>query len=541
MIGDTSANFSLTVVESNGLDSVLCRLSPLEADFKDCSSLKVNYTSLNSVSYALTVKARDKAGNESQTTQSFQVDLSVPSVQLTQTPDALGKEKNVVFAFTGKSGSTPITKFKCSIDNTTATDCTSPKNIANLTEGNHTFSVVGTNAVGKSSAAAEFKFIVDLTPPTLAITQGTPGVIKVNSANLTLQAQDANGIKSVLCSLQGGAYTDCSSQQVTYSGLKDGSYTLTAKAIDKAGNESSAQTSWIVDTTPDSLIRAQMAANPVLENTNGTLNIELIQVTQAAYSCVTKTGSRAVASGPIVTNPASVNFKITEDTVCTVLGLDKASAPIQVVVNAVVDCGNRIKSGNSCVDYNCKNVIKLTYTDFLNMPIRDSIGTCYAVKLFDRIENTKSSLTINRDSEVISRNHDAGPTQINPYALGKALIEFKLAGPRTVKLAGGLDAQSPIKVDNYVLVGLYPKDLTTTTDRYKAYGTKDSTIDAKETSISFRSSMVGLTPFASNGTATLAPLEIVNQADVSLNYILDIRALDCGGARELSDIYLLFQ
>lgn len=541
-IGLAQTKFDLMVTDNYKLESVQCRLMPLEAAFKDCKALSIPYADLKTGQYKFIAKATDSAGNEAEVTRDFEVDLTVPTVMLVQAPLALGNQVNANFVFRGVSGDRQINLFKCGLMNQ-LTDCVSPKAFANLAEGNHVFKLIGINAVGTESAPLEYRFIIDLTAPTLNILSAPEAIIKVRDASLTLQAQDLNGVKSVECRLNGSAFADCSNLKPEYKNLADGKYVFQVRATDNAGNISVVKSAeWTVDTSPDSEIKAQMAANPVLENTQGVLRVELIQVTQAQYTCVTKTSKKEVVKGAIATATAQIPFVVSEDIACTVSGLNKAGASIQVVVDAVVNCGNRVKANGMCQDFNCKSVVNLAAVGgILNVPSRNEEGICYAVKVFDRIANSRSSLTPTRDTDVISRSHDSGPRLVNPYSMGKAAIKFRMAGPRTVKLAGGLSADAPIKVDNFTLVGVYAESVTPMPSHYKAYGTKDSTVDQAETHIQYLNAPIGLTSFGPAGTATLTPLEIVNQADSNLNYNLDLRALDCGGARELSDIFLLFQ
>jgi len=541
MVATPNLSYQISVIESNGLKSVECRLSPSEMNYKDCSSLKSNYTNLASGSYTFEVQVVDKAGNASSKSQSVTIDTSVPSVTITKSPAAIGNIKNVGFEFTGTSGGKAITKFKCSLDSATMSSCNSPIAYSNLADKNYTFSVLGTNDVGVDSAVQKYSFIIDTVAPTIKIASAPTGTTKNTTAVIVLEASDLNGIKSIQCTLD-GATTDCSSKTATYT-VTDGTHTFTAKAIDNAGNSTStAPITWKVDTTPDSTIVANMAVNPVKEGTTGTLNITLTQVTGAYYSCKTTAGNVDVAKGSITGTSAAVNFVVSEDILCTIAGKDKNSMDISKTVLAEVGCGNRVKEGNKCVDFKCLKIVELPYSKKFSVPKRTTEGICYAMKLFDPIANSNSNLTKEFDTTVISRDHDrSGMNLRNPYVLNKDLLNFILEGKRVAKLSGGANATSSIKVDNFVLVGLYPEAIQPTVSHYSAQGTLDSTVTTAQTHILLNNQPVPLKSFGPYGTATVAPIEIVTEADENLSYMLDLRALDCGGARELSYIYLLFQ
>ncbi len=542
MVATPDIKYQISIIESNGLKSVQCRLSPLETAYKDCSSLKSDYKSLASGSYTFEVLATDMAGNASSKSQAVTIDSSVPSVTITKTPLPIGNIKNVAFEFVGTSGSKAITKFKCSLNGAAMAACSSPMPYLNLVDKSYSFGVIGTNDVGVDSSVQNYNFIIDTLPPVLKITSSPTGITKNNVAVIVLEASDLNGIKSIECTLNGVA-SDCSTKTATYNNLPDGNYTFVAKAIDNAGNSTvTTPITWKIDTTADSSIIATMAVNPVKEAETGTLNITLYQVTGASYNCKTVSGNTVITTGSIAGTSAAVNFVVNEDISCLVAGKDKNNMDISKTVIAEVGCGNRIKEGNKCVDFKCLSVVSLPYSKKFSIPARTSAGICYSMKLFNSIPNSKSNLTQEIDNEVISRDHDkAGMFLRNPYVLGKDLLNFTLEGKRVAKLAGGANATSPIKVDNFVLVGLYPEAIQPLISHYSAQGTLDSTVTTAQTHILLDNQPVPLKSFGPQGTATVAPIQIVNEADTNLSYMLDLRALDCGGARELSNIYLLFQ
>ncbi len=371
------------------------------------------------------------------------------------------------------------------------------------------------------------------------------GTLKINQASVTLSATDLNGIKSLECSLNGAAFSDCSSRLVNYAGLADGAYSFLARATDNAGNISNAGPAlWTVDTTPDSQILATLSTDPTLEGLTTMLQVQSTLVKNLSYSCVGKYSKTEIAKGSSTLAAFNSPVLVAEDFSCEVKGLDKADLEIKRTIQGAVNCGNRIKDQGRCIDFKCTKftVISLAAgSNLLNIPAR-SEGECFSLKLFDAIQNSSSRLTTLKDLEVVSRNHDSSNPRIhNPYVLGSAKINFKLGGPRVVKLSGGPNSTSPILVDNFVVSGIYPAQLAPLASHYSAHGTKDSTVDTNQTHILLKDSPILLKSFATGGTATVTPLEIVKEADTNLDYILDIRALDCGGARQLSEVHLVFQ
>lgn len=542
IVANANPKYKLGLVEAN-LKNIGCRLSPLETDYKDCASLAVEYTNLPSGVYKLEVSAVDMAGNMGSASSSYENDISVPSVTITKSPLALGNLKDVSFEFTGVSGSKSITKFMCSLNGATAIPCASPFPYRSLTDKEHTFSVYGINAANVTSAAQSYKFVIDTTPPALAIISAPTGRIKTTTVTIVLSASDLNGINNIKCSLN-GVVSDCSNKTVIYKDLPDqnAKYTFQAAATDGAGNVTmTAPIYWVVDNSPDSKILASMKQNPVAQDGKGTLNISLTQVYNPSYKCVKVSDKSVVVADNIKDAVSAVDFIVSEDIRCDISGLDKLDQPIKVSVLAEVSCGNKIKENGKCVDFKCLSVVKISYKKSLSIPARTGNGVCYAMKIFDSIDNGASNLTTVFDNDVVSRNHDSGGGTRNPYSLGNDLLNFVLAGPRVVKLSGGMDTTSSILVDNFVLIGLYPKAVSPLPAHFSAHGTADSVTDSNAMTIKYKNAPVVLKPFGSSGTATVAPLDIVRVADPNLDYMLDIRALDCGGSRELSNVWVLFQ
>lgn len=543
-VANQNLKYDFQVKDMSGFKEILCRLTPIETNFKDCSSLKAEYANLVTGQYQFEVKATDLADNSSSKSQAVEIDLSVPTVTITKNPMAYINVKTTSFEFSGTSGAKVIKKFMCSINGGTASSCTSPLALNDLQDGLYTFSVIGINDLNVSSAPQSYKFTVDTVAPVINILSGPVmnSVQKNNSISISLDVKDSSGIKSISCSLN-GQISDCSSQSITFKDLANGQYSFSAKAIDLAGNiTATTPLSWSVDTTPDSQILATFDQNPIKEGSSASLSITLISVTQGSYNCVNTYTQQSLLKGSLGSNTTQLTLGISSDITCTVSGLDKKSMPITKIAVAEVNCGNKQKSNGQCVDFKCTSVVNLpSYSNTVNVPARTGDGICYAMKIFDAIAKSDAALTVNKDLDIVSRWHSGTAPTFNPYQMNKALVNFKLLGPRVVKLAGGLNATSPILADNFLVVGLYPQIVSTPViSQYASYGSADSTIPGTNY-VLFKNQQLPLTPFTTGGTATITPLEIVREADSDLNYILDVRALDCGGVRELSDMYLLFQ
>lgn len=87
----------------------------------------------------------------------------------------------------------------------------------------------------------------DSIPPQTAITSGPSGATNSTSASFSFVSSETGS--TFRCSLDGAAFTACSSPK-SYSGLTDGSHTLSVRATDVAGNVDStpASRAWTVET-----------------------------------------------------------------------------------------------------------------------------------------------------------------------------------------------------------------------------------------------------------------------------------------------------
>jgi len=334
---------------------------------------------------------------------------------------------------------------------------------------------------------------------------------------------------------------DSGSQMQMYSLIQ--SYFCADGVVQDAGQSMTAVPPMAACPPPELSARANPPLPPM--NTTTQLLVRSANVKSVAFKCTASGTQDVVKEGDLPVGDTSVALVASRDLVCNVSAMTSTNMILEQRVDIPVDCGNKLKVGGRCVDFDCQIVQTLSVVpgQTLEVPARSEQGVCFRVKLMNAIANSSSTLTQELDDEVVSRNHNGGEASKtrHPYVLGRSLLSFKTLGLRTIKLAGPQGASSPIRVDNFVLSGIYPTaDQSPGVSSYRAYGTKDSTIP-NTTYIFFRDRELDLVGFESGGTSTIAPLDITTQVLPGTAYILDVRALDCGGSRELSEIYLLFQ
>src|SRR6185295_6133965 len=135
------------------------------------------------------------------------------------------------------------------------TACTSPRALAGLSEGAHTFEVRAVDqATNKDGSPASYSWTVDLTPPDTSITSNPPQFTNSTTATFNFTGTDNISAPANLtfqCKLDAGSFAACTSPTVL-NALTEGSHTFQVRAIDQATNvdPTVAGYTWIVDLTP---------------------------------------------------------------------------------------------------------------------------------------------------------------------------------------------------------------------------------------------------------------------------------------------------
>jgi hypothetical protein len=304
---------------------------------------------------------------------------------------------------------------------------------------------------------------------------------------------------------------------------------------------------------PAMSVSAAFVPAKIRENMNSALQISSTNNKDVSYVCKGKGSQIEMAKGKAPTGAQVIQFNnVIEEIICEVYAENSVglkSTPQSATLS--LDCESSGKllhpMTRQCVEFSCLSYRVLSYpTDgsVLEVPARTVAGECFAVKLLSKIPKGNSSLTTVFDNDVLANAHDRGGGIKVPYLLGRANFDFKMLsgiGARQVKLAGSENALDRIIIDNFVLVGLQKKSAPLDITKYHAYGTLDSTINAAKNAIQFMGVNVPFSGTALAGTETVSILNVTNQVSTDEVYSIDVRALDAGGLRELSDVYLIFQ
>ncbi len=251
--------------EGSGVEAIKCKI--------DNGTLKVCTTSdfytLDDNKHSFYAVAYDFAGNESlPLTHDLQVDSNPPTVTITDHPNVNANSKDAKFGFVGNDGTgSGIYKYQCKLDATVDySDCTSPINYSNLTEGDHDFYVLAIDNANHASTPATWKWKVDVTPPKINFTK-TPSnpTTDITALFQYTISENGSGVDTFKCTLDGKDYSCPTLGMVSITNLSTTNHSFTVTATDKSGNQGSSTYSWAV----------QGSAPPPLVTTPGVVTILL--------------------------------------------------------------------------------------------------------------------------------------------------------------------------------------------------------------------------------------------------------------------------
>lgn len=199
-------------------------------------------SALASGAHAITATAEDVAGNvsaESSATD-ITIDTTAPDTSITTQPAAEANTDAATFEFTATEA---VDRFECSIDGGSFTTCTSPRNLSNLADGDHTFAVRAVDVAGNTDASpATYTWNIDTAAPTGPVITSPTDNQKTNDATPTVSGTaepnstvtiyvDGNPIGTVNVN-NAGNWT------INSLTLSDGSHSVYATAEDAVGNVS---------------------------------------------------------------------------------------------------------------------------------------------------------------------------------------------------------------------------------------------------------------------------------------------------------------
>ncbi len=140
-----------------------------------------------------------------------------------------------------------------------------------------------TSIQGPTALQSAAAVVLDTTAPAQAVLSGAPsGSTTATGASIGYTAEDG---ATVTCKLDGGSYSACGASPKVLSGLSDGSHTFYVKVTDAAGNATTVDATWTVDTSapsapvissqPSSLANSTSASVAFSAEANATVTCQL--------------------------------------------------------------------------------------------------------------------------------------------------------------------------------------------------------------------------------------------------------------------------
>jgi hypothetical protein len=136
--------------------------------------------------------------------------------------------------------------FSCSVDGGAAQSCSSLFSPSGLLDGSHTVTVTGTNPLGRTGSTTA-SFTLDTVPPAASVASGPAGPTSDTRPTFGFSVEAGS---SFVCRFDAGAEGACSGPDSHQPGspLADGAHTFEVTAVDAAGNRTSANRTFTVDT-----------------------------------------------------------------------------------------------------------------------------------------------------------------------------------------------------------------------------------------------------------------------------------------------------
>jgi large repetitive protein len=283
---DKSAAFAFTASEAGA--SFACRLD--QEALASCTSPK-SYSGLADGPHTFGVRAIDALGNTgTAVTYQWRIDTVGPTVTITQKPANPSNDRSPSFAF----GAGEPASLACKLDTGAFVACTSPTTYANVADGQHTFTVRGTDPAGNLGPDTSYTWAIDATGPSATITQKPSDPTSNKSATFAFTASESGS--TFACRLDAAAFAPCTSP-TSYTGLGDGAHTFGVRAIDALGNPGAAATfQWTVDTSPPTTAITQKPST--LSNTGSPTFAFSASESGSTFACRRDGGAFAACSSP---------------------------------------------------------------------------------------------------------------------------------------------------------------------------------------------------------------------------------------------------
>ena len=304
-----------------------CRID--EGTWTPCES-PVGYQALSDGAHKFEVRVRDVADNLSPAVViNWEVQSGAPVTTINSGPSGTSSQTAATFTFSSdKAGS-----FECRIDGAPWAACSSPLELTELADGDHSVRVRAVSSVApigvKDPTPPQRDWTVDTVAPDVAIDSAPAGAVVSSNATVTFSSTDSSA--AFQCKLGSGLFDACSSP-LNLTGLEAGEINLTVRATDAAGNlsETPATALWTVENprcpegqegTPPDCTDIPPVEGPGINATltSGELSLAALGAVPLPAELATLNGKRA-SDGRWFVPQDGVSFESVTQTIPDVLG-----------------------------------------------------------------------------------------------------------------------------------------------------------------------------------------------------------------------------
>lgn len=197
--------------------------------------------------HTITVRATDRAGNESEASVSVTIDNTAPVVTITSPTSGAVVSGSITISVQANDAISGMASVSLYVDGQLQATLTQPPfnfplNTLPFVSGPHTIMARAVDNSG-NQADASITILFDHIPPVVSITSPASGATVSGTITVMVEASDSiSGVASVTIYINNQLHSTLTQPPFNFtvdtSGLTPASHTLTARAIDKVGNQS---------------------------------------------------------------------------------------------------------------------------------------------------------------------------------------------------------------------------------------------------------------------------------------------------------------
>ncbi|MGH2905162.1 MAG: adventurous gliding motility protein AgmC [Solirubrobacterales bacterium] len=253
-------------------------------------------SALSNAAHVITARATDAATNQgpASASRTITVDTINPVVTISA-PTASQYVATATPGVTFSVADATATTTQCSVDGGAYAACTSVFTTGTLTNAAHSVAVRATDAAGNQGTTTR-NFTVDTTAPVVTVTAPANGsTVATANSTITFSVTETNQ-SATTCSIDGGAYSACTSGVTTTGSLADGPHSVAVRHVDLAGNSATTTNNFTVDTTNPVVTISSPTAAQYVATATPSVSFSVADATATTTQCSVDGGAYAACT-----------------------------------------------------------------------------------------------------------------------------------------------------------------------------------------------------------------------------------------------------